>query len=271
MSHDRRHEEWLAELATGGADPDSAETRERLERCPACADGWSELQRTQTALDRALRGERELVAALRDAPPAPGEDRALATLRAVMLQGAESAPAHGASASRANVHSQASHPQAVHAPSDDSPSGSAHTRRGLRPGARWALLAAGLVCAFAIGWSLRARTTSGTPRSDPTLGEAQIEVVTPRGTEASFDVFRWNYALAPGESAEVVVRYRGAGGEGMVSESHPVYTGSEWHPSRTTTDKWPAEITWLVRIVEPSGNTGAAERHSAETSAHRAR
>lgn len=271
MTHDRRHEEWLAELATGGADPQSHDTFERLERCPACADGWAELQRTQTALDRALRGERELVTALRRAAPAPGEDRALATLRAVLLQGAEAAPAHDVSVKRqstAQVHSQASHLPAVHAPADDSPSGSTpRARSGLRPGARWALVAAGLICAFAIGWSLRAQTTRGTPRTDVMLGE-KIELVAPLGPEASFDGFRWNYDLAAGELVEIVVRYRGLGGEGMMTETYRVFAGNEWIPSRAISDKWPAEISWSVCVV---GSSGLVERRSDEVVTQRTR
>jgi len=261
MIHDRQHEEWLAELATGGAEPDSTETRARLENCPACADGWAELRQTQTALERALRDERDLVTALRKAPPAPGEDRALATLRAVLLQGAEAAPA-----SATRVHSQASHPEAVHAPADDSPSGSSRRAHGaLKPGARWALIAAGLVCAFAIGWSLRARSTGGVGSKDVVLGAGEIRLLAPVGEAAAFDVFRWEHTLAPGEIAHVVVSYRSAPGESMMSKDYRVYQGNEWRPTREVSDQWPAEIDWRVQI-ESATNDIVAESGEAHAS-----
>lgn len=270
MMHDRRHEEWLAELATGGAAPDSEATRARLERCPACADGWAELQRTQTALDRALRDERDLVTALREAPPAPGEERALATLRAVLMQGAEAAPA---SAISAKVHSQAGHPQAVHAPVDDSPSGSTPRARGaLKPGARWALIAAGLVCAFVIGWSLRARSPGGAmngvaPGGNDRLGGRELRLLAPVGKVVAFDVFRWEHELEAGEAARVVVNYRSAPDESMMSETYLVYQGNEWRPTREQSAQWPAEIDWRVEIESSTNEIVAVsgEAHASRT------
>lgn len=173
-----------------------------------------DLERTIRDLG-AARAEQEAVLAQAAAlGTAPGEERAIAALRAEMR------PARGAAG-----------------------------RRSI-PSARWIALAAAAV----IGIVFVARWVQhDPPRGDVQLGSGRCAAVAPLGHDVHYGEFRWLPATAVGETAVLEVWARGDDGARKTLLHLDGLTGDRVTLESRETDAWPREISWSVTILDSSG------------------
>jgi hypothetical protein len=223
--HSEDHERVIQGAIAGDLEPDDPRLQALLHECGACREHYEGLARVRTLLDETAREEREVVAELDWAEPAPGRELVGAFVREQMDQRALAARP--------------------------------------RPWWRSAWVAAAAASILIAGWIVRALTAPrGEERTRTSLGE-ESESLQPSGPGSSFERFAWpGLQLPPGGRYELRVWDRAKGPEdGRLVRLD--LEEQEWAPAPGESASWPDQIAWEVRVIDATGESGTSATASA--------